>query len=153
MSDLQQAYKEVMSHWPSGVAVVTSVLDSKRYGMTVSSFTSVSLHPPMVSICIDKRAQMCAVLQKTRKFAVNILDNTPVELAQIFSNHDLDMSERFEKANFENCLGFLDCDVHSFHDTGDHVIYVGQILEAHTLEQRDPLIYYKRGWYGNLTRL
>ncbi|MEI6805630.1 MAG: flavin reductase family protein [Myxococcaceae bacterium] len=163
MSDLLTAYKEVMSHWPSGVAIVTSVLGSKRYGMTISSFTSVSLHPAMVSICVDKRAQMCGLLQKSKKFSVNILDNTQVELALAFANHDIEMHERFQKAEFNNsetqspvlnpCLAWLDCELHSFHDTGDHVIYVGQVLKAKTVEQKDPVIYYKRGWYGHLTRL
>lgn len=163
MPDLLEAYKEVMSHWPSGVAIVTSVLDDRNYGMTVSSFTSVSLHPAMISICIDKRAQMCDLLQKTRKFAVNILDNTQADLAKTFANHDIDMEQRFEYAKFEQsntespvlkqCLGWVDCHVHSSHDTGDHVIYVGEVKKAKTLEQKDPVIFYKRGWYGHLTRL
>jgi flavin reductase (DIM6/NTAB) family NADH-FMN oxidoreductase RutF len=161
--DLVEAYKEAMSHWPSGVAIVTSVLGEKNYGMTVSSFTSVSLHPAMVSICIDKRAQMCVLLQNTQKFAVNILDNTQADLAKIFANHEISMSQRFEHADFERsntespvlkqCLGWVDCQVHSFHDTGDHVIYVGEVKQAKTLEQKDPVIFYKRGWYGHLTRL
>lgn len=163
MPDLLEAYKEVMSHWPSGVAIVTSVLDDRNYGMTVSSFTSVSLHPAMISICIDKRAQMSDLLQKTQKFAVNILDNTQVDLAKTFANHDIDMEQRFEHARFEQsntespvlkqCLGWVDCYVHSSHDTGDHVIYVGEVKKAKTLEQKDPVIFYKRGWYGHLTRL
>lgn len=163
MPELVEAYKEVMSHWPSGVAIVTSAMGEQNYGMTVSSFTSVSLHPAMISICVDKRAQMCDLLSKTQKFAVNILDNTQVDLAKIFANHEISMSERFQQAEFDfsttqspvlkQCLGWVDCHVHSFHDTGDHVIYVGEVKKAKTLEQKDPLIYYKRGWYGHLTRL
>lgn len=157
MPELVEAYKEVMSHWPSGVTIVTCVSGDKRYGMTVSSFTSVSLQPAMVSVCIDKRAQMADLLMAAQKFAVNILDNSQVELAKSFADHDLEMSERFEQAEFEmletknpvlkQCLGWVDCTVHSMHDTGDHLIYVGEVQKAKMLEQKDPVIYYRRGWH------
>ncbi|MEI6791083.1 MAG: flavin reductase family protein [Myxococcaceae bacterium] len=157
MPDLVEAYKEVMSHWPSGVSIITSVFEGRRYGMTVSAFTSVSLHPAMICICVDKKAQMCELLQKSQQFAVNILDKTQVELAKTFANHKLDMPERFAHAEFDmtetqspvlvNCLAWLDCALHSFHDTGDHVIYVAEVQKAKTLEQKEPVIYYRRGWY------
>src|SRR3989338_10069002 len=95
VSDLVEAYKEVMSHWPSGVTIVTSNFENQSYGMTVSAFTSVSLHPAMISVCIDKKAQMCELLQKSKRFAMNILDHTQVDLAKSFANHKLDMPERF----------------------------------------------------------
>ena len=157
MPDLVEAYKEVMSHWPSGVAIVTCEFEKQHYGMTVSSFTSVSLHPPMISICVDKRAQLCAILAQSKRFAVNILDSSQVELAKAFADHKLDMSERFSRAEFDlsktespvlkQCLGWVDCHVHSAHDTGDHVIYLGEVKKAKTLEQKDPAIFYRRGWH------
>lgn len=163
MSDLVEAYKEVMSYWPSGVTLVTTVFEGEPYGMTVSSFTSVSLHPAMISLCVDKRAQMCEILQKTQRLAVSILDSSQVELAKIFADHQLEMPQRFGEARFEQsdtespvlaqCLGWVDCHIHSSHDTGDHVIYVAEVKKARTLEQKDPVIYYRRGWYAHLTRL
>lgn len=157
MTDLVETYKEVMSHWPSGVTLVTSVFEGQNYGMTVSAFTSVSLHPAMILVCIDKKALMCDLFQKSQKFAVNILDSSQVDLAKTFANHKLKMPERFAIAEFDrtqtqspvlvNCLAWLDCRLHSFHDTGDHVIYVAEVQKAKILEQKEPVIYYRRGWY------
>lgn len=163
MSELLETYKEVMSHWPSGVTIVTSEFEGKRYGMTVSSFTSVSLHPAMVSICVDKHTQMCTLLQKSQKMAVNILDSTQKELGMAFADHDLEMPERFELASFENkttdspvlgeCVGWLDCNIHSFHDIGDHVIFVGQVKQAKQIGNNGPVIYYRRSWKHLSTNL
>ena len=157
MTDSVEVYKETMSHWPSGVAIVTSCFEDKFYGMTVSAFTSVSLNPPMILVCIDKKAQMCELLQKAKKLAVNILDHTQVELAKIFANHQLDMPDRFAQTEFDmaqtqspvllSCLAWLDCSIQSFHDTGDHVIYVAEVQKSQTLEQKKPVIFYRRGWY------
>ena len=156
MQDLKEAYKEVMSHWPSGVAILTSEHKEQCYGMTVSSFTSVSLTPAMISVCVDKRAQMSELLQKSQRMAVNILDSRQEALALIFADHDLNMSARFAKTQFkmsalnnpilEHCLGWLDCQIRSFHDTGDHLIYVGEVLEAHATESLSPLIFHRRGF-------
>ena len=67
------------------------------------------------------------------------------------------MLKRFEKASFstsqtkspvlENALGWLDCSIHSYHDTGDHIIYVGLVEKAKSLSEGDPVIYYRRGWH------
>ena len=149
MQDLSEAYKETMSYWPSGVAVVTTEHDGKSYGMTVSSFTSVSLTPPMVSVCIDKRAQMCGLFEKSGQFTIHILKYSQIDLAKIFSNHQLNMSQRFEQAGtkLEKALGSLDCKLSSFHDTGDHMIYVGEVRQAGSCEGADPLIFYRRDWH------
>ncbi len=158
MKDLIDTYKQVMSYWPSGVAIVTSEHEAQRYGMTVSSFTSVSLHPAMISVCIDKRSQMCLLLQKSKHFAINLLADTQVDLGKAFANHELSMAQRFEKAEFEthetsspvlkSCLGWLDCRMSSFHDTGDHLIYVGEVLKGHAFGEGSPTIFYRRGWHG-----
>ncbi|MBH1989116.1 MAG: flavin reductase family protein [Myxococcaceae bacterium] len=146
-----------MSHWPSGVAVVTTHLDGQDYGMTVSSLTSVSLHPSMISVCIDKRTTMCSILQQSRSFAASMLDSTQRKVGQTFSDSTIRMPDRFKKHAFQNLhsgnrvlsdgLAWLDCNVHSFHDIGDHVIFVGEVLEAKTLSTQSPIVYYRRGWH------
>ena len=157
MQDLIETYKDVMSYWPSGVAIVTSEHEGQRYGMTVSSFTSVSLHPAMISVCIDKRSQMCLLLQESKHFAVNLLMDTQIDLGKIFASHELSMAQRFEKADFlshetsspvlKQCLGWLDCQVSSSHDTGDHLIYVGEVIKGLALGEGSPVIFYRRGWH------
>ncbi|MES2503842.1 MAG: flavin reductase family protein [Myxococcota bacterium] len=157
MPDLTDSYREVMSHWPSGVAIVTSGMNGSFHGMTVSSFTSVSLHPPMVSICVDKRAQMCNILKASQKFAVNLLQHSQKDLAASFADHRLSMVQRFEQAEFSadlagnpilaGALAWLDCRISGMHDTGDHVIYLGEVLRASVSGAGEPLIYYRRGWH------
>ncbi len=158
MKDLIDTYKEVMSYWPSGVAILTSSHEGHDYGMTVSSFTSVSLHPAMISVCVDKRSQMSFLLEKSKHFAVNLLADTQVDLGKAFASHELSMAQRFEQAEFaksetlspvlKHCLGWLDCRLSSLHDTGDHLIYVGEVVKGHAFGEGSPTIFYRRGWHG-----
>ena len=84
---LIEEYKNAMSRFVSGVTVVTSFNDEKPYGMTVSSFVSVSLNPPLVLICIDNRYITGKMIKKSGSFAINILNFEQKNIGQAFSDH------------------------------------------------------------------
>lgn len=151
-----QNYKDAMSQMATGVTIVTSSNNNQHFGMTVSSFTSVSLHPPMVSICVDKRVSILQVIEDSKSFAVNILSDEQEELGQRFANPSLDMNQRFEVGDWHSsalgnnilsdALGSVDCRVHSQHDIGDHIIFVGAVQNARAQNDGSPIIYYHRQW-------
>lgn len=122
--------------FPSGVTVVTRRSRSGgAYGMTVSSFTSVSLHPPLILVCINKRARMIVGDGHPGRFAVNILNEQQQELAVRFSavpDHlrfeGLPWSEGWGGVPLiDGVVASLACTTHSIIEAGDHFILVGQV--------------------------
>jgi len=152
------AFRAVLGRFASGVTVVTSVdQNGNDEGMTVSSFCSLSLDPPMVLFCVDRTASMFESLAASRGFIVNILSESQEPLARRFSGPD---ANRFDGIGYQrgaggavildDVLGYLECRRVGSHQGGDHRIYIGEVEAAHSNEGR-PLLYY-RGGYAQLER-
>jgi flavin reductase (DIM6/NTAB) family NADH-FMN oxidoreductase RutF len=125
--------------------------------MTVSAFTSVSLEPPLVLICIEKNASAYAALTDAAGFVVNILSANQEHIARRFAIVDIDRFEGIGYSRSQNgfailddVLGVIECNVSAKHDAGDHTIIVGEV-EATRAENGTPLLYY-RGGYAQLER-
>jgi flavin reductase (DIM6/NTAB) family NADH-FMN oxidoreductase RutF len=151
-------FRSVLGRFPSGVTVVTTrAADGSDQGMTVSAFSSVSLEPPLVLICIEKTASVHDALTRAPGFVVNILSAKQEQIARRFSIVDID---RFEGVGFsrtrneivvlDDVLGIIECNRFALHDAGDHTVIVGEV-EATRAESGSPLIYY-RGGYAQLER-
>lgn len=147
----RQLYKTLLRRWASGVAIVTTRAGERVAGMTATSFTSVSLEPPLVLVCADKKALTLPVLEEAGVFAVNVLADDQHELSARFAlsgNEAL----RFEGLACRSgptgspwlpeTLAVLDCRSVATHDAGDHVIVVGEVLAAEWDEARVPLVHY-----------
>jgi len=147
----RQQYKAVLRRWASGVTVVTTRAGEEIAGMTASSFTSVSLDPPLVLICADKRSNTLPVIERAGVFAVNVLAEEQHELSARFAlagNEAL----RFEGLACDRgptgspwlpgSLAVLDCRTVAAHEAGDHVIYVGEVQAVHIDDAQSPLVYY-----------
>lgn len=156
MSVSEDEFRAVLGRFPSGVTVVTTTDDSgSDQGMTVSAFCSVSLHPPLILICIEKSASAHKALTTAAGFVVNVLSARQEQIARRFSIVDID---RFEGVGFtrssqgyavlDDALGIIECSRHQLYDGGDHTIILGQV-EAMRAEQGTPLLYY-RGGYAQL---
>jgi len=146
----------VLGRFPSGVTVVTTKAgDGSDQGMTVSAFSSVSLDPPLVLICIEKTASAYNALTAAPGFVVNILSVSQEQIARRFSIVDID---RFEGVGYsrspnglavlDDVLGVIECATFAMHDAGDHTIIVGEV-EAARAQNGTPLLYY-RGGYAQL---
>ena len=144
-------FKTLLRRWASGVAIVTTRAGERVAGMTATSFTSVSLEPPLVLVCADKKALTLPVLEDAGVFAVNVLAEDQHELSARFAlsgNEAL----RFEglvcrsgptgSPWLPETLAVLDCRTVATHDAGDHVILVGEVEAAECDERRAPLLYY-----------
>jgi flavin reductase (DIM6/NTAB) family NADH-FMN oxidoreductase RutF len=145
-------FRQVMSHFASGVTVVTTAAEGYLSGITVSSFTSLSLEPTLVLICIDLRSTTHAAIATSGLFAVNMLTEEQAHLSQRFAAPNV---ERFVPGSFTlserglpllvDTLASLECRVVNAFPGGDHTIYVGEVVAARTGSGR-PLLYYRSGY-------
>lgn len=146
-------FRDTLARFCSGVTVVTSVSDGKPVGMTCQSFSSVSLHPPLVLFVPAKTSRAWPAMQRAGHFTVNFLAADQQELSNSFAMRDTD---KFAGVDWTpgstgapvlaGTLGHLDCTVHAVHEAGDHYIVVGRVQELHVGDDADPLLFY-RGAY------
>lgn len=149
-------YRRVVSHFASGVAVVTTLRpDGGPCGLTVSAVCSVSLAPTLLLVCVERDADSHGCIEASGVFAVNVLAEGKGEtLARRFAGSDAD--EKFTGVAFQprhtgapvldEALAWLDCRVAERCTGGDHTVFVGEVLAADACEGT-PLMYY-RGGYG-----
>ena len=158
MSVTEDEFRNVLGRFPSGVTVVTTVgTNGKDYGITVSAFSSVSLVPPLVLICIERTASAHEPLTTATAFVVNILSAEQEQIARRFSIVDID---RFEGVGYsraqsgipvlDDVVAVIECTRSTLYDGGDHTIIVGRVEGARALNNK-PLLYY-RGGYSQLER-
>lgn len=145
-------FKEALSHFASGVTVVTTEHEGTPFGMTVASFASLSLHPPLVLICVAKAVKTHAALLAAGVFGVSILASTQADLSNRFASK---IDDKFEGVSvrrgslgvplLEGAICTLECKVHEQFGSGDHTIFVGEVLDAQVGEGK-PLAYYRSGY-------
>ena len=151
-------FRSVLSRFASGVTVVTAVDGAGTdHGITVSAFSSLSLDPPLVLVCIDRQTVMHGILESATAFAVNVLAAEQEDLARRFSDPD---NDRFNGTLFSRGLNgaailtgiaaYLECAVTGRCDGGDHTIFLGRVEAAESTDE-PPLLYY-RGGYARLER-
>ena len=150
-------FRQVMGRFATGVAVVTTrEPDDTLHGLTINSFTSVSLEPPLVLVCIDRRARSHDFIAQSGIFAVNILSEQQELLSERFSARAPLVSRHFEGVPYrlaatgspilEGSLAWLDCRVWATYDGGDHTIFVGQVEALGLGEDGPPLLYFQSAY-------
>ena len=155
-------FRRGLSHFASGVTVVTTRDGAGRpAGLTASAFTSVSLNPPLILVCVAQNAQSYPALRDSKGFAINILAGGQESISNRFASSKGTSAEKFEGVAHTTggTLGFplldgavahLEClTVHAY-PGGDHTIFVGQVESVQTRDEGvEPLLYY-RGRYGRV---
>jgi len=151
-----QMFRRTCSIFATGVTV-TTVLDSdgRPHGITLNSFTSVSLFPPLILVCIDKRSQVMQHFRIGTTFGVNVLREGQEELSRRFSRHGPD---RFQDIPWrpgntgipllESVLATIECLLAELNEAGDHWIVIGEVLHA-DCSDGNPLAFF-RSSYRNL---
>ncbi len=146
----KQEFRRVLGHFAAGVTVVTTIGDDGQpYGLTATAFTSVSLEPPLVLVCVDKRAESHPHFHVSRVFAVNFLGVDHEHLSRRFATSggdkfkDLDVRRGITGAPLlSEALGYLECRTVDVFEGGDHTIFLGQV-EAADAREGEPLLYFK----------
>src|SRR5947209_12966426 len=132
--------RAVMRHWPTGVAILTSRYGAQAHGMTVTSFTSVSLEPPLVLTCVEQVVRTHALIEHSRVFAVSFLRDGQDWISDRFAGRDSENTNRFAGLETYTAVtgapiladnfGHLDCAVIAAHPAGNHPIFVAEVLSA-----------------------
>jgi flavin reductase (DIM6/NTAB) family NADH-FMN oxidoreductase RutF len=159
MTDPTRTYKDALSSWATGVTVVAAEVDDLLYGITVTSFTSVSLEPPLVLVCLKSAGILPAMIQQTSGFTVSVLARDQEEQAGHFALSGREAELRlhdgmpgvWSKAGrpiVQGAVAWLCCDLHDTLVSGDHTVFVGEVIEAVSDDTREPLIYCRRGYRG-----
>jgi 3-hydroxy-9,10-secoandrosta-1,3,5(10)-triene-9,17-dione monooxygenase reductase component len=144
--------RNVMKYFASAVTVVTGALDSgELFGLTVSAFTSVSLEPPLVLICIRNESTATALFKKAQRYCVNILAEDQQPIAEKFSLQG--EAGRFQNLDYHigkggspiirGCIGFIDCKLEETIVLGDHTLFIGEVVDL-IAEKKPPLLYIDR---------
>jgi len=145
-------FKLAMSHFASGVTVVTTEHDGKQYGMTVASCASLSLRPPLVLVCVEKSVKTHDAIAAAQRFGVSILAAEQAEISNRFASRRDDKFDGVEVHRgpdgiplITGALTTIECRVHGQFSGGDHSIFIGEVTDVQT---RDgvPLLYFRSGY-------
>jgi 3-hydroxy-9,10-secoandrosta-1,3,5(10)-triene-9,17-dione monooxygenase reductase component len=147
--------REVMRRFPAPVAVVTTEVDAQRFGLTVGSFGSLSLSPPLVGVSIGKESSSHEPLRRAGAWTVSLLSENQIPLAQHFARsgippvalwNGVDVRDGKHGPLIEGALGWLECTTEAEHEAGDHTIFMG-VVDSIELGQPGRGIVYREGTY------
>ncbi|MPZ70465.1 MAG: flavin reductase [Actinobacteria bacterium] len=152
MSVSPDEYREGLSHFASGITVIAVASGSEKHGMTATSFASVSLIPPLISVALEKDSQTLQILRETHAFTVNLLARDQEDVARTFAIKGPKPFERIPHSAgkngaplLEGCLAWFECSVQSITDGGGHEIVVAETTRIE-LGAGEPLVYYRRAY-------
>ena len=147
-----RALRDALSHYATGVTVVTATAPDGPVGITANSFTSVSLDPPLVLWCPALASARYPLFAQAGHYAIHILAADQLDTCQRFARDGRDFAGLSEVTPegapaLPGCLARIDCAAHGTHEGGDHAILVGRVLRAQT-RPGDPLLFWG-GRYGD----
>ena len=155
---LTDDFKDALASWASGVSVVTVAEDEQVYGLTVSSFSSVSLDPPLVLVCLANSNRLPSMVKSTGEFAVSILDRGQEAASNYFASRGREPGPDFGEIGIERtdsglpvvagAAAWVSCKLHSAIVQGTHTICVGEVLQAKSNDGGQPLLYFRRAYRG-----
>lgn len=148
-------FRQLLGHFATGVAVLTVISPEGRpRGMTANSLSAVSLRPPLLSVCVDREAEMHDAILEVTQFALNVLSSPQEMLARRFSDQHED---RFDGIGYhigpeglvllDGVLAHIECERYAQYPGGDHTIVIGRVIGGTTNNGR-PLLFYRGGYAG-----
>jgi flavin reductase (DIM6/NTAB) family NADH-FMN oxidoreductase RutF len=153
----QEQLRQAMRHWTTGVGVTTSAFDGLQHGMTVSSFTSLSLEPPLVMVSLGKSTRTHDLVLDSGVFAVTVLSSQQQEISDRFAGRIKGVTDRFVGVEtftmetgsplIQGGLAYFDCRVTATHDAGTHKVFIGEVVAVEEGEQGEPLVYFDREYW------
>lgn len=148
--------KSTMRNWVSGVAVITSSFGGESHGMTVNSFTSVSIQPPLIVVTLANQTRTCILVKQSLKFGVTILSDQQREISDRFAGIISEDQDRFSglQVSYLNSeipflgggLAWLECVVVNQIDLGFSTLFLAEVLDTR-ISGGEPLLYHNRDYY------
>jgi len=149
--------RHAMRAWTTGVTVVTAIHDGQQYGMTVNSFTSLSLEPPLVSVALRKLTHTHDLVEKSGEFSVTILASDQQELSDRFAGKHPEIKDRFEGVATETLAihapllkggsAYFNCRVVNSIPAGENTFFVAEVIAARVEGTSEPLVYHNRVYW------
>jgi 3-hydroxy-9,10-secoandrosta-1,3,5(10)-triene-9,17-dione monooxygenase reductase component len=148
-------FRKVLGHYPTGVCVVTSLgTDGLPIGMSVGSFTSVSLDPPLVAFFPDRRSSTWHRIRSTGRFCVNVLGENQEAICKQFATPG---AEKFKGIShrpselglpiLEGVVAWIECILDAVHEAGDHYIAIGEVADLAVVDYpMQPLVFHNGGF-------
>jgi len=150
-------FRKAMGAFATGVTIITVDLDGEVHGMTANAFTSVSLDPMLVLVCVDHSTRTHAHLHAKKRFGINVLCEDQRAISEYYArpertheHAEAEVGARFDRTNhgtpvLHGALAYLECRLQSAQEAGDHTIFIGEVEEV-VLREGDPLLFF-RGRY------
>ncbi|HYM51544.1 MAG TPA: flavin reductase family protein [Candidatus Limnocylindrales bacterium] len=155
---LPNRFRHTLGHFPSGVTIMTTALEGRLHGMTVSAFCSVSLDPALVLVCVEKVTVMHAMVTRSSVFAVNVLGEADEGLARFFADDERLKGPEFVPGTFrlgstgspilDRATAVIEARVKAAYDGGDHTILLGDVIDLEVRGGEPPLVFYRGGYAG-----
>jgi flavin reductase (DIM6/NTAB) family NADH-FMN oxidoreductase RutF len=153
--------RHAMRAWTTGVAIVTSIYEGQQYGMTVNSFTSISLEPPLICVTLKRLTHTHDLVVKSGMFSVTILAASQKELSDRFAGKLPNIVNRFagvqtetislDSPVFKDGMAYFDCNVLSSMPVGENTLFIAEVVDARGEGEGEPLVYHNRE-YWRLTK-
>jgi 3-hydroxy-9,10-secoandrosta-1,3,5(10)-triene-9,17-dione monooxygenase reductase component len=157
MSVYAEELRIAMRRWATGVTVVSVNYQGERHGMTVSSFTSISLNPSLILVSLEQGTKTHRLVEQAGYFGVTILADGQESISRRFAGVNSEGEDRFAGIDtftlvsgaplIQGGLSFLDCRVVSTLTAGTHTIFIGEVLVVQQGQVGQPLIYYQQGYH------
>ena len=152
-----RAFRHVLGQFCTGITIITTMADGAPVGFACQSFAALSLDPPLVLFCPTKGSRSWAAIERTGKFAVNVLAEEQQSVCARFGSREPDKFAGIDwhpselgSPVIDESLAYIDCTVASVHDGGDHFVVfgaVGSLSEAPKIKPR-PLLFYRGDYTG-----
>lgn len=150
--------RAAMRAWSAGVTVATTEYEGNQHGMTVNSFTSISLDPAMITISLQRSTRTHELVSKSRVFGLTILSGGQSKISDLFAGRFPDVEDRFADLQTETLvtgsplivggLSWLDCRVTQSFDAGMNTLFIAEVVAARSFGEDQPLIYHNRKYWG-----
>lgn len=149
--------RAAMRYWATGVAIVSTLKNQEQHGMTVNSFTSISLNPPFIVVTLENTARTYNLIKASGVFGVTILSSKQEVISNRFAGRDTENKDRFDGIKTETLstgspfikggMAYFDCRVTSSHPAGTNTLIVAEVIATKIDTETnldDPLLYYSR---------
>jgi flavin reductase (DIM6/NTAB) family NADH-FMN oxidoreductase RutF len=157
MTDLGEVLRQAMRRWTTGVSIVATRYNGTIHGMTVNSFTSVSLDPPYVTVTLANQAHTCELVRSSGIFAVTILSNLQAEISDRFAGKIPEEQDRFEGLETTTLvtgapflvggLAYIDSKVIHTVPLANSTLFLGEVQSAWQSSELNPLVYFNREYH------
>jgi flavin reductase (DIM6/NTAB) family NADH-FMN oxidoreductase RutF len=158
MTLTSEELRSAMRAWTTGVTIVTASHNGIQHGMTVSSFTSISLEPALVSISLHTTSRTGELIKNSGSFGLTILSEKQTRISELFAGRIDENENRLARVETEALvtgsplirggLAWLDCRVVHSYDAGMNTLFVAEVVAARSMEEGVPLVYHNRKYWG-----